>query len=231
MKRISRRRFLAGSSASIALLAGCAGQGGESGESGGSGGNSTSTSTQTATQTSIRTATQEASTHDEHGDNSSEHGGNHSEESGHHSSEMPQSPSEEATVGMGGEDGENHFEPHIAWVKPGGTVTWTLESGAHSTTAYHPNNDKPLRIPEGPSAWDSGTLAEEGATFEHTFDTKGVYDYFCTPHESQGMIGTVIVGRPEPSGQPGLEPPQASLPQQAQERIKELNEMEMKLLG
>jgi plastocyanin len=219
MDHITRRQFLAGSSVSIALLAGCTGQNQNSGESG-------SDSSKTATRTATQAATQqEKSEHDEHG-------GNHSEKKGgHHGSEIPKSPSKKAAVAMVTENEKKHFKPHVVWIKPGGTVTWALESGTHSTTAYHPNNDKPLRIPEGGSAWNSGTLSKQGVTFEHTFDTKGVYDYFCIPHESLGMVGSVIVGRPEPSGQPGLEPPQAKLPKQAQQKIKKLNEMEREILS
>jgi plastocyanin len=32
-----------------------------------------------------------------------------------------------------------------------------------------------------------------GQTFTKTFDQPGVYRYVCTPHERNGMIGTVIV--------------------------------------
>lgn len=143
---------------------------------------------------------------------------------------MPQAPSATATVTMTTKNGQ-HFKPHVAWIKPGGTVTWPLESGAHSTTAYHPNNNKPLRIPKRSPAWDSGVLSKPGATFKHTFETGGVYDYFCIPHQGQGMIGSIIVGRPEPSGQPALEPPQPGLPKQSRQKIKYLNEMERKILA
>ncbi|MFB6085009.1 MAG: halocyanin domain-containing protein [Halorientalis sp.] len=128
-------------------------------------------------------------------------------------------------------DSGYHFEPHVAWVKPGGTVTWKLESGSHTTTAYHPKNDRPLRIPDGAASWDSGLLSEQGATFEHTFETEGVYDYYCAPHEAMGMLGSVIVGKPEAHGQPGLAAPQPSLPKTAQAKIKELNEMVNEALG
>lgn len=118
----------------------------------------------------------------------------------------------------------SHFKPHTVWVKQGGTVTWELESGSHTITAYAPKNDKPQRIPESAAAWASDTLSKQGATFEHTFDTEGVFDYFCTPHEATGMIGTVIVGKPSTEGQPGLKPPQDSLPSTARTKIETLNQ-------
>jgi plastocyanin len=27
-----------------------------------------------------------------------------------------------------------------------------------------------------------------GETYEHTFETESVYDYFCIPHEAAGMV-------------------------------------------
>ena len=67
-------------------------------------------------------------------------------------------------------------------------------------------------------------FSRQGATFEHTFEVGGVYDYFCIPHEYRGMVGSVIVGHPKPQEQPGLTPPQASLPADAQAVIERLNE-------
>lgn len=129
-----------------------------------------------------------------------------------------------ATVTMTTNDGGEHFEPHIVWVEPGGSVTWELDSGSHTTTAYAEETDKPQRIPDEASAWDSGTVSEEGATFEHTFETPGVYDYLCLPHETTGMIGTVIVGDPDTESQPGLQSPQEELPDEAAKKIESLNQ-------
>lgn len=160
-----------------------------------------------------------------HSDNSGEHeDGGHSGDSHGHSGNNLSEAVDHAEVTMVTKDGGTHFEPHAVRVKPGGSVTWKLESGSHSTTAYHSENDKPVRIPEGAKPWDSGTLSEQGKSFTHTFETEGVYDYFCIPHEATGMLGTVVVGSPHADGQPGLQPPQESLPSGAQEKIKNLNE-------
>ena len=140
-------------------------------------------------------------------------------------------PVKQATVAMNTAENSHHFTPHIIWVKPGGTVTWEVDSGSHTTTAYHPETDKPLRIPDDATPWDSGTLSEKGATFEHSFETKGVYDYYCSPHEATGMIGSVIVGEPDPHGQPGLAPPQDDLPEKVQSKITELNAKVTEALG
>jgi hypothetical protein len=81
-------------------------------------------------------------------------------------------------------------------------VVWeNVGSIAHSVTAYEDN------IPEGASYFASGGFDAEqaarsaypdgsiegGGTYEYTFDTEGTFDYFCIPHESAGMTGTVSV--------------------------------------
>ncbi len=94
------------------------------------------------------------------------------------------------------------FDPATATVKTGDTVTFTNNSDeAHSVTAYE------SRIPPDAEYFSSGdlssekdarenigeTLLEEGAVYKVTFDNAGTYEYFCIPHEQQGMTGTVIV--------------------------------------
>ncbi|MFB6219604.1 MAG: plastocyanin/azurin family copper-binding protein [Halobacteriaceae archaeon] len=111
----------------------------------------------------------------------------------------------EATV-LDSDQGYGKFvnTPAVVWVEAGGTVTWNIRGASHSVTAYHPDNDRPLRIPDGADAFDSGVLGA-GETYEHTFETPGVYNYFCIPHESLGMVGLVVVDGPQ--GGPGTNPP------------------------
>ncbi|MEX2541625.1 MAG: plastocyanin/azurin family copper-binding protein [Trueperaceae bacterium] len=90
-----------------------------------------------------------------------------------------------------------YFDPVGLLVEPGTTVRFINESGQHTATAYCEGNGKSNRIPEGAECWDSGMLVEEGATFEVTLTEEGVYDYFCLPHESLGMVGRIIVGSPD----------------------------------
>lgn len=152
-------------------------------------------------------------------------------ETEHDHEEKPLEPSHEATVAMRTEHGGQHFDPHVTWVEVGGTVTWENESGAHNAVAYHPDNDKPLRIPEGAEPWETDLLQEEDTTASHTFETKGVYDYYCTPHEAAGMVGSVIVGQPDAHEQPALEEPQDSLPDGARHELEELGEKVNEALG
>lgn len=154
---------------------------------------------------------------------SEEEEANSTNESDHNETDAASESAAEVT--MLTNDSGTHFDPHIVEIAPGETVTWILESGSHTTTAYASANDTPQRIPEDAGAWDSEIIDEQGATFEHTFETEGVYDYYCRPHESTGMIGSVIVGDPQLDEQPGMAEPQFELPDGAQEKIRELNEM------
>lgn len=212
----------AGATGLLCAVAGCTSS---SGDGNGAGGGNSGTDGNASSKISTEgTASDEETTKNGSTDTGEHaHGGNH--QHGRGMGRVPDGPSEHADVAMLDTNGgrQHHFDPHVVWVKKGGTVTWTLESGVHSTTAYHPDNDKPLRIPKGAKPWNSEILTTQGQTFEHTFAVEGVYDYFCIPHESMGMIGSVIVGTPKPTGQPALEPPQASLPEQAQAKITELN--------
>jgi hypothetical protein len=77
-----------------------------------------------------------------------------------------------------------------------------------SVTAFHPANENhELRIPAAAKPFDSGPMnkaANGFIRFEHVFDQEGTYDYFSLTHESIGMVGRVVVGRP---GGPGEQPP------------------------
>lgn len=167
--------------------------------------------------------------HDDEDDGHDDDGGDGEDGHGHGSVGDPTETAEVAVNTT--DDGEDHFSPHVARVETGGTVSWVLESGSHTATAYHPENDQPQLVPDGAVAWDSGTLSEEGETFEHTFETEGVYHYYCEPHESGGMIGSIIVGEPEAHGQPALEDPPEDKPDRVREKIVELNEMCNEALG
>ena len=81
---------------------------------------------------------------------------------------------------------DNKFDPATVTVAVGGTVTWTNEGGFHTVTGG-----------TGPSAQDpskmNGTLDAAGKTYAVKFDKAGTFPYFCSPHESLGMKGEVVV--------------------------------------
>lgn len=108
---------------------------------------------------------------------------------------------------------EYYFDPIGLFIEPGTTVTWKIDSQAHSSTAYEKGNGpaEVTRIPNGADAWNSGVLSERGATFEHTFDVEGTYDYYCIPHKSLGMVGRIVVGSPGGPAE-GSMPPDGEVP-------------------
>ena len=196
--RLSRRRLLQGSG-SLALfgLAGCGAPAGQSTDepAGGDG-------------------------------QSDDHAGHGESEHGHNQVSEPKATREVlVNTARNGDNTEYHFDPHVTWVEVGGTVKWTLESGTHTATAYHPGNDQPRLVPEGTEAWDSGMLSEEGETYEHAFDTEGVYHYYCVPHETFGMLATVIVGEPDLEDQAALQSVPEDKPEEVRSKLQELNEM------
>lgn len=127
--------------------------------------------------------------------------------------------------GSSGSEPGPRFDPLIVWVKEGGTVIWEAETAGHSSTAFDPDQNVHRRIPHDVHGWNTGVGNTEGATVANTFNTAGVYDYFCLHHLGDGMVGSVIVGRPTTGDQPGLTDP-ANLPMAPTEELRAINERE-----
>jgi len=69
-------------------------------------------------------------------------------------------------------------------VSVGGTVTWTNDdTAAHTVTSGTPT--------DGPDGVFDSSIIMSGATFEHTFEEAGEYDYFCIVHP--WMTGKITV--------------------------------------
>jgi plastocyanin len=73
------------------------------------------------------------------------------------------------------------FVPDMLTIEAGDTVQWFNPKGGarHDVVSYD-------------NAWAPSILASE-FIFEVTFPRVGEFRYFCTPHESYGMIGTITV--------------------------------------
>ncbi|CAM5222381.1 Plastocyanin OS=Castellaniella defragrans OX=75697 GN=HNR28_000893 PE=4 SV=1 [Castellaniella defragrans] len=95
------------------------------------------------------------------------------------------------------------FRPRGLLIKAGQTVRWVNKDtgNAHTSTAYHPGNGKPMRIPDQAKNWNSDYLMP-GESFSVTFEIPGIYDYFCIPHEHAGMVGRIVVGTENANSQP-----------------------------
>ncbi len=97
------------------------------------------------------------------------------------------------------------FEPKKIQVEAGTTVTFdNVGSIGHTVTAYE---DK---IPDGASYFASGGFDSlqaakdgysngmkgnipKGESYEVTLETTGTYEYYCIPHEMNGMVGQIKV--------------------------------------
>ena len=85
------------------------------------------------------------------------------------------------------------FVPKTITISAGETVTWS-------------NNGQSPHTVTG-ATFNSGNL-NPGQSFSHTFSAAGTYAYHCQYHQSQGMVGTVIVS----GGGGGSSSPPTSLP-------------------
>lgn len=81
---------------------------------------------------------------------------------------------------------EEAYSPSRLTIKAGDTVTWTNEDFVqHTVTSGTGFSD-----PENGKEFGSYLLSQ-GGTFEHTFENRGEYEYYCQVHP--GMKGIVIV--------------------------------------
>ena len=92
------------------------------------------------------------------------------------------------------------FQPTGLSVEAGDTVKFDFVSPHHTVTAFHPAFGYASRVPEGVPPFSSPVLPA-GGYWLYTFETEGVYDYHCGPHESFGHVGRIVVGSTE-----GFEP-------------------------
>lgn len=110
----------------------------------------------------------------------------------------PASPTNEIAMAGRPDGSKVWFNPYGLLIRPGQTVRWTNRDpgNAHTATSYHPDLfDRPRRIPEGASAFDSEYLLPD-ESFEVMLHVPGVYDFYCIPHEMSGMVGRIIVAEP-----------------------------------
>lgn len=112
------------------------------------------------------------------------------------------------------------YQPTGLHIEPGDVVKFVFETPDHTVTSYHPVFGMQRRIPIGVRpisspvlGWDPSSLpddavmppAENGdgeetengltpSTWLYAFETPGVYDIECAPHEAFGMAMRIVVG-------------------------------------
>ncbi|MFW5946847.1 MAG: plastocyanin/azurin family copper-binding protein [Gemmatimonadota bacterium] len=74
------------------------------------------------------------------------------------------------------------FSPANLTIEPGTTVEWVNDANIFHTIT-----------PDDHSEWERQEMDTTGETFRHTFETEGEFPYYCEPHLSQGMTGTITV--------------------------------------
>jgi pseudoazurin len=72
------------------------------------------------------------------------------------------------------------FSQEVVKVEIGDTVTWLPSSKGHNVEMISSPNKMKFKSKNGKEA-------------KITFDTPGIYYYWCTPHKGMGMIGLVVV--------------------------------------
>ena len=96
----------------------------------------------------------------------------------------------EVTVKVGGGDGLA-FLPTGIWIDSGTTVTFNWITSGHNVEFES--------TPSGANVSGHVPIESEGFSFSITFDTGGIYKYFCDPHRNLGMLGGVAVGGDVPT--------------------------------
>lgn len=88
---------------------------------------------------------------------------------------------------------EFYFEPTGLTIDVGDTVQFNLATPHHNVNAYHPAFGYTQRVPDGVAPFSSPILAA-GDYWLYTFESEGVHDIVCAPHEVFGMVGRIVVG-------------------------------------
>lgn len=94
---------------------------------------------------------------------------------------------------------DDEFSPAVVRIPVGGSVRWTFGgTNTHNVIASD-------------LSWQTEVVVARGESFERTFDSPGVYRYFCSFHgtaQGGGMSGMVVVGAdtPIPAAEGGADP-------------------------
>ena len=90
------------------------------------------------------------------------------------------------TVGAKANGGTFGFGPAAVRVSPGTKVTFDWASDTHTVTVQSQ--------PDGADWQGHDDIEDTGFSYSHTFETPGIYEYYCIPHEAMGMKGAIVVG-------------------------------------
>jgi halocyanin-like protein len=96
---------------------------------------------------------------------------------------------DEVVVEVGAGPSGFKFDSADIKIDPGTTVRWVWTGRGGQHNVIQSDGVSPLDDP----AFESELIGVEGHEFTYTFEEPGTYDYVCSPHIAQGMIGSVEV--------------------------------------
>lgn len=79
----------------------------------------------------------------------------------------------------------NAFTPPQITITAGDKIVWKNNEGSHNV------NGNKTTFASNPESF--GNNVGLGWTYEHVFNTAGIYDYQCDPHAAMGMTGKITV--------------------------------------
>jgi plastocyanin len=92
-------------------------------------------------------------------------------------------------------DRKDRFFPDVILIRPGDTVEWINNSDRLHTVTNDPASairPEDVGRPPGAAPFDSGYV-EPGKTYRQRFIQEGEYRYVCFLHETNGMLGRILV--------------------------------------
>jgi halocyanin-like protein len=95
--------------------------------------------------------------------------------------------SDEVTVEVGAGSGGVAFAPTNLWIDTGTTVTFEWIGNQSHNVLFE-------EMPDGAGVSGYEGLEAGGFTHSVTFETGGIYKYYCQPHKGLGMLGAIAVG-------------------------------------
>lgn len=82
------------------------------------------------------------------------------------------------------------FDPIRASIDPGETVVWANES----TGSYSSHTVTSAAFHDTAASWSFDETFEGGDSLSYTFESPGIYEYYCTIHGKSSMCGVILVG-------------------------------------
>ena len=108
---------------------------------------------------------------------------------------------DEVEVSVGAGPSGYKFDPADVRVDPGTTVRWVWTGRGSQHNVVQSDGAETVSEP----MFESELVATEGNEFTYTFEESGTYDYVCSVHLAQDMVGSVEVVEGEGGGDGGNE--------------------------